>query len=112
MHELLYRSLVLLPSWSEELGQRRPGTVNTDDRAWCWGQTFFGEVGDGTTAMRLKPVKVLGTLAFAQLGTGQGWTCGTMTAGVGYCWGANSAGTLGDNTQVDRHVPTRIAGPI
>lgn len=60
--------------------------MNTDDRALCWAQNFFGEVGDGTTTMRLKPVKVLGTLAFAQLGTGQGWTCGTTTAGVGYCW--------------------------
>jgi alpha-tubulin suppressor-like RCC1 family protein len=86
--------------------------VNTNDRAWCWGYNFSGELGDGTTTMRLTPTKVMGTLSFAQLSTGQGWTCGTTTTGVGYCWGSNSAATLGDGTQVDRHVPTRIVGPM
>jgi alpha-tubulin suppressor-like RCC1 family protein len=86
--------------------------VNTNDRAWCWGANFSGELGDGTTTMRLTPTKVSGTLSFAQLSTGSGWTCGTTTAGVGYCWGFNLDGTVGDNTQVDRHVPTRVVGPM
>jgi len=46
--------------------------------------------------MRLKPVKVSGTLAFAQRCTGENWTCETTTAGVGYCWGHNMHGELGD----------------
>ena len=86
--------------------------VNTNDQAWCWGYNFFGELGDGTTTQRLKPMKVLGMLPFAQLSTGSGWTCGTTTAGVGYCWGGNIDGTVGDNTGDDRRVPTRVVGPM
>jgi alpha-tubulin suppressor-like RCC1 family protein len=86
--------------------------VNTGDGVWCWGENFFGALGDGTTTMRLKPVKVTGTLSFAQISAGSAWTCGVTTAGVGYCWGSNLGGKLGDNTEVDRHVPTKVAGPI
>ena len=87
--------------------------VTTADVAWCWGANdSFGELGDGTTTTRLKPVKVTGTLSFAQLSAGSFYTCGTTTVGVGYCWGFNLTGTLGDGTKVDRHVPTRVVGPM
>lgn len=93
------------------VGYTHTCAVNTNDRAWCWGDNVSGALGDGTTTMRLTPTKVSGTLSFAQLSTGTYWTCGTTTAGVGYCWGVNIAATLGDGTKVDRHVPTRIVGP-
>ena len=46
--------------------------VTTANVAWCWGANdFFGELGDGTTTTRLKPVKVAGTLSFAQVEHGK-----------------------------------------
>ena len=52
------------------VGYTHTCVVNTNDRAWCWGDNSSGELGDGTTTMRLTPTKVLGTLSFAQLSTG------------------------------------------
>lgn len=34
--------------------------VTTGDRAYCWGNNAFGQVGDGTRARRLRPVAVVG----------------------------------------------------
>jgi hypothetical protein len=32
--------------------------VTPDNRAYCWGYNFFGQLGDGTTTTRLAPVAV------------------------------------------------------
>jgi alpha-tubulin suppressor-like RCC1 family protein len=34
--------------------------IATDGRAWCWGANVAGQLGDGTTAARATPVRVLG----------------------------------------------------
>ena len=34
--------------------------IATDGRAWCWGANVAGQLGDGTTAARPTPVRVLG----------------------------------------------------
>jgi alpha-tubulin suppressor-like RCC1 family protein len=86
--------------------------ITTANRAWCWGNNFSGYLGDGTTALRTKPVRVAGTLAFARVGAGNQWTCGVTTGGTGYCWGLGVGGALGDGTTEDRHIPTPIAPPM
>jgi alpha-tubulin suppressor-like RCC1 family protein len=85
--------------------------LSTTNRAWCWGQNFFGALGDGTTTPRTRPMRVSGTHAFAQVSAGSRWTCATTTAGTGYCWGDNGGGMLGDGTTQDRLTPTAILGP-
>jgi alpha-tubulin suppressor-like RCC1 family protein len=77
--------------------------------AYCWGQNFYGEVGDGTTAtQRNNPTLVSGGVAFAKLTAGSYYTCGLTAAGVAYCWGSNGDGELGDGTITDRSVPTLV----
>jgi hypothetical protein len=78
------------------------------------GKQCLGRAGDGTTTTtpRTSPGRVLGGLAFAPLSAGDGWTCGTTTAGAGYCWGTGSFGALGNGTVDDRHVPTAGVGPL
>ncbi len=34
--------------------------ITTGERAYCWGNNQFGQVGDGTRARRLRPVAVVG----------------------------------------------------
>lgn len=80
--------------------------------AYCWGYNFFGEVGDGTTARRLTPVRVFGGLSFGQLSTGGGHTCGRTTDAAGYCWGNNFSGELGDGTTTSRLKPRAVVGPM
>jgi alpha-tubulin suppressor-like RCC1 family protein len=70
--------------------------VTTDDRAYCWGGNFDGQLGDGTTATRLKPAAVAGGVQFAQVRPGADHTCGVSTSKVAYCWGYNYYGALGD----------------
>lgn len=60
--------------------------------AYCWGDNFYGEVGDGTTTPRLTPVPV-GIGSLKQLSAGTYGACGVTVSGVGYCWG----GRLGNS---------------
>ncbi len=40
-------------------GSNHTCAVTTDDRAYCWGFNFAGQVGDGTSVDRYLPVPVL-----------------------------------------------------
>jgi len=79
--------------------------------AWCWGDNFYGQLGDGTTLARTAPVAVsgLGTGVVA-LGVQQNHTCAIATGGALWCWGANAYGQLGDGTTTTRHTPVAVGG--
>ncbi|MFL5495476.1 MAG: RCC1 domain-containing protein [Gemmatimonadales bacterium] len=82
--------------------------VTTSDRAYCWGDNVFGELGAGITeGGSLTPVAVAGGLSFRLVSAGGRHTCGVTTANLAYCWGANSFGQLGDGTN---HGPERCFG--
>lgn len=85
----------------------------TANKLYCWGRNNSGQLGDGTTINRLKPVPVTGDHAFAQAWAGLMYTCGVTAARVGYCWGAGQSGQIGDGSADfrPRLVPVRIVGP-
>ena len=76
----------------------------------CWGYNSYGNLGDGTTKQRLKPVQVKGmTRGVTSISVGYYVTC-AVQAGVAKCWGLNDNGQLGDGTRVAaRHLPTKVA---
>jgi alpha-tubulin suppressor-like RCC1 family protein len=91
--------------------------VTTDDRAYCWGDNTFGQVGDGTTGdgstvlRRLVPTAVTGGLRFREVSAGEAFTCGLSAAdNRAYCWGTNIEGQLGDETLDARARPTKVHG--
>jgi alpha-tubulin suppressor-like RCC1 family protein len=84
--------------------------VTTDDRAYCWGANHSGQVGEGTTTHRLRPVAVAGTLRFRQVSTGTFHSCGVTTDRRVYCWGQNTYGQVGDGTTMGRLMPVPVAG--
>ena len=87
------------------------GVTSTDRRAWCWGVNGSGQLGDGTTAMRLRPVAVAGGLHLRQVSARYLHTCGVTTDDKAYCWGDNSQGQLGDSTAAAvRLRPTPVSG--
>ena len=61
--------------------------VTTDDRAYCWGINDFGQLGDGTTTERLRPVPVADGHRFRQVMAAVLSTCGVTTTNRLYCWG-------------------------
>ncbi len=95
-------------------GTRHTCGVTTTDRAYCWGYNGFsthgGQLGDGTTVQRLKPVAVLGGLRFGQISAGVDHTCGVTTDNRAYCWGRNDYGQLGDGTTESKLTPVPVAG--
>jgi alpha-tubulin suppressor-like RCC1 family protein len=80
-----------------------------DNHAWCWGNNWAGQLGDGTTTTHLTPAAVAGGLTFQQVRTGADHACGVTTTNEAYCWGFNQYGRLGDSTNVTRKQPTRVA---
>jgi alpha-tubulin suppressor-like RCC1 family protein len=85
--------------------------VTTDYRAYCWGGNFSGQLGDGTTTVRLTPVPVVGGLSFVQVAAGVYHTCGlSYPDRRAFCWGLNSYGQLGDGTASDRPTPVAVLG--
>ncbi len=77
----------------------------------CWGHNLYGEVGDGTTSIRLAPVAVTGLESGIQKVVA-GWsnTCAITDEGGVVCWGRNTSGQLGNGTTIDSAVPVSVTG--
>jgi alpha-tubulin suppressor-like RCC1 family protein len=89
--------------------------VATDNRAYCWGDGFYGQTGDATAPWEdLTPGAVHGGLSFRHVSSGQFHTCGVTTEERVYCWGNNGyaqpgSGALGDGTTETRLTPVPVA---
>jgi alpha-tubulin suppressor-like RCC1 family protein/uncharacterized protein YjdB len=92
------------------------GTIHTcgitpGGAAYCWGNNYYGQLGDGSYTNRDSPVAVAGGLSFASITAGVYHTCGVTTSGSIYCWGDNYYGQLGDGSLTSRNAPTvAVAG--
>ena len=77
----------------------------------CWGNNFFGQLGDGTELTSTTPVDVMGlTSDVASVAAGTSHTCAVSTAGGLQCWGNNSRGELGDGTTATSSTPVDVTG--
>jgi alpha-tubulin suppressor-like RCC1 family protein len=88
--------------------------ISTDEAAYCWGYSTFGNLGigssnDGPVGV---PEPVAGDWAFASLSKGLFNTCGVTTTHVAYCWGRGGSG-LGIGSDGDHLVganaPVKVA---
>ena len=77
----------------------------------CWGYNGEGQLGDGTTTERHKPINVYGLASgVSAITAGDLHTCALTIAGGVKCWGYNVAGGLGDGTTTERHKPVNVIG--
>jgi alpha-tubulin suppressor-like RCC1 family protein len=92
-------------------GQSHTCGVTTNDMAYCWGASYLGQLGNGTStgpepclnsvlACSTKPVRVVGGRAFVRVNGGLSYTCGFTTQNVAFCWGLNVFGELGNGTTI------------
>ncbi len=90
-------SVATLPSFAQiDVGGQHTCAVTRGGLIYCWGYNFFGQLGDGTTGNRLKPVLVKGgALRFRRVTAGSYHTCAETTEAKAYCWGNNTWGQLG-----------------
>ncbi len=83
--------------------------IASDGKAYCWGRNGSGQLGDGTTTMRVEPVNVSANLRFTDITIGKNHTCGISSNDEIYCWGDGDAGKLGTRSSDDKLTPTKIA---
>jgi alpha-tubulin suppressor-like RCC1 family protein len=87
------------------------GVTYPDNRAYCWGDNTYGQLGDGTQTSRLTPVAVAGGRQFRQVSSGTAHTCGVTMSNEAFCWGSNLKGQVGDSSTAKRRVrPVRVSG--
>lgn len=82
--------------------------------AFCWGSSFFGELGTGVFGedMRPIPTRVVGGLTFASVSTGRLHTCGLTADGTAYCWGKGDSHLLGGGSDLAMSAPLEVLGGL
>ena len=106
-------------------GEGHTCAVLDDNTARCWGQNFYGQLGDGTTFATspdqngtdsLVPVTVVfdanadpnivdpqTQTGIVSITAGQFHTCAGLSGGGARCWGADGRGQLGDSITPQRN---------
>jgi alpha-tubulin suppressor-like RCC1 family protein len=69
--------------------------LTTSGAAYCWGNSTYGQLGNGAKATGQAPVEVTGGLTFVALSVGAVHSCALAASGAAYCWGSNYWGELG-----------------
>lgn len=70
--------------------------IKKNERLFCWGVNHRGQLGDGTTKQRLRPVVVAKNKKWTSVNASWFNTCGITRQTQLYCWGDNAAGQIGD----------------
>ena len=82
--------------------------IDSEGKLWSWGSNDYGELGDGTTTRRKKPVQIVEDTQFIQISAGNACSLAIDRNGNLWSWGYNYAGQLGDGTKNNKLIPTII----
>jgi len=95
--------------------------VTTSGAAYCWGFSYYGELGNGSNNLGPEacgnycsstPVAVSGGHSFSTVSAGGLHACGVTTSGAAYCWGDDSLGALGNGSTTNSAVPVAVSGGL
>ena len=101
------------PFASATVGGAHACATTFENVAYCWGLNSDGQLGDGTTTSRNRPVAVAGGLKFAFLAAGTNHTCGVVFEPVTVTEPADTAGLPpGSEPPGDSEVFLAFGGPI
>ncbi len=66
------------------VGERHVCALSINGTAYCWGDNYYGELGDGTRNSSSIPVSANGNLTFASMNVGGNFSCGKTLNGDTY----------------------------
>lgn len=81
-----------------------------DGTVWTWGANSSGQLGDGTTVNRSRPVRVSGLTSVTAVAAGENHTLALDSDGTVWAWGGNWSGELGDGTTASSSTPVQVSG--
>lgn len=89
--------------------------IASDNKAYCWGYGYDGQLGNGTTSPSSSPVAVTTSGALSgktikSISAGSGSVCVLTSGNSAYCWGDNYYGKLGNGLTADSPSPVQVIG--
>lgn len=87
--------------------------AETPTRVYGWGTNQYGQLSDGTAAIRETPAAMPGFplgVSIVTASAGPGYMLAVGSDGRLYAWGANGSGQLGDGANARRDTPAPITG--
>lgn len=89
-------------------GQEHSCAIGVDNQAYCWGDNYDGQLGDGTTETRLLPVMVQGLGSVKDIAADSMTSCALTVAGGVHCWGWPYKGRVGNSAYIEGPVTTPV----
>ncbi len=93
------------------LGGNYSGAITEDGSLYMWGYNEHGEIGNGTTADQLTPVKVLSDVVSVCL-SGMHYGGAITVDGSLYMWGNNKFGQIGNGTTTNQFTPIKVLSDV
>jgi alpha-tubulin suppressor-like RCC1 family protein len=94
---------------SVDVGDAYSCARKQDGALYCFGDSTFGQVGDGEQGAIFLPRRSGGAgSTWRSISAGTWHVCGVRSDGTGWCWGRNHAGTLGDGEAPSAATPRRL----
>ncbi|MCB0047357.1 MAG: hypothetical protein KDD92_18170 [Caldilineaceae bacterium] len=92
-------------------GAQHTCAVTTNNVVYCWGDSDYGQLGNGTTHQISTPAPIVGIdSSVTNLTAGRNHVCAVTIVGNVKCWGDNQANQLGNDTVINRNYPTEVDG--
>eukprot|EP00551_Chaetoceros_affinis_P006769 CAMPEP_0203676422 /NCGR_PEP_ID=MMETSP0090-20130426/24478_1 /ASSEMBLY_ACC=CAM_ASM_001088 /TAXON_ID=426623 /ORGANISM="Chaetoceros affinis, Strain CCMP159" /LENGTH=443 /DNA_ID=CAMNT_0050542961 /DNA_START=40 /DNA_END=1371 /DNA_ORIENTATION=+ len=94
------------------LGNIHSCAIDNLNELQCWGNNFFGQLGDGTNNSTNTPTIISvgdNPASLRVLGLGDNHSCIIDDLNNLLCWGSNYEGQLGDGTNDSKNTPTSIS---
>ncbi|MBU0677985.1 MAG: chitobiase/beta-hexosaminidase C-terminal domain-containing protein, partial [Verrucomicrobia bacterium] len=89
-------------------GDKHSLLLDTNGTVWSWGNSTYGELGDGVTGQRWYPDPVKRLAGVVSVSAGENHSAAVKDGGSVWTWGYNNNGQLGIGTYDQTSLPVRV----